>query len=163
MEQKQANQADKEIVQKNLERQSIDAPASTIEDFKEFFKKQDEGYVITLPNCNLNVRVSTPDIVNMVVNDQIPQELITVALQLKGVAPKQSVDDMDTHQLKKMVKFLDRFAADTIVYPKFTTDPENEPDKLPVSKLDLADKLFLVELINRGVKALSSFRGEQTK
>jgi hypothetical protein len=135
--------------------------AASLEDFKSHFRNAEKGYVIKLPVCGLNVRVKTPDMINMLLKDKFPQDMINVALQLKNLAPKTPVNEMGATELKKMVQFVNEFFCAVAIEPQFTTDIANNPDMFDVDMLDIGDKLIVIELINRGVEALSQFRPVQ--
>src|SRR5688572_4092211 len=82
--------------------QVVDEEESSAEDFRAYFEKSKKGYVITLPSSGLKVRTTNPDMMNMILQGKLPQEMLKQALQLKGLAPKTSIDQMSQEDLKKL-------------------------------------------------------------
>lgn len=136
----------------------VNESESSMQDFKAHFEKAKQGYVIKLPVCGLNVRVTTPDLMNMVIGENFPQEMVQSALELKGLAPKTAANEMSRDKLIKMMGFVDDFFCGAVISPKFTKDIQNNPEMIDIHLIDFQDKLVVIELINRGVDALSTFR-----
>jgi hypothetical protein len=146
------------LMDDNLKRASINEQPSSAEEFASAFKKLNEGYVIRLPKLGLNVGVKPPNFVNMFLSGNMPSGLLEMALSLKEIAPKKTVESMTNKELKDLSEFLDRFFCDSVYSPKFSINPQE--GELSVYDIDIMDKFFIFDLVNSGVEKMEFFRKE---
>lgn len=146
----------KKNVSAELSKHKTKKKVASAEDFVKHFREAQRGYNIELPVAGLVIRVSTPDITRMVLDGTLPKDLLSQALQMKGIAPKTPANEMSKEDLEKMTIFLDKFFCSAVKEPNFAVEPEE--GEVDVSLIDIADKLFIVELISRGMDAIKNFR-----
>ena len=126
---------------------------SSYEEFSNFFKEVEEGYVIALPSSGLKVRMTVPSITDMALNGQLPSELVAEAMRIQSSGGTPSIEDM-----KKFMEFLNLFFCKAVIEPKFSANPDSSKQELDVNKVDENDKTFVLNVVQKGVATLKTFR-----
>lgn len=116
----------------------------------EEFQAKAQGEVVELPGFDdepVYMRIRRPSMAHLIRTGKIPNELMSVAEKAY-----QGVEDLEEVDFAQLIELLYLFAESAVVEPPF----EEIKDLLTDSQL-----LAIYSYVQRGVRALESFRGEQ--
>lgn len=140
-----------------------------------------EGQVITLPSGNVVRCKRTMDLMTLMKAGKIPNPLsgiINSMVSRGGQMP--SMDDVGDEGVSALLGFIDKNVIESVVEPKIVPVPEPEkdedadayadrlkgwtpddPDAVPISWIDMDDRMFIFTFSQGMASDLESFREEQ--
>lgn len=127
---------------------------------KDFRKKTKEvkfdGILIKLPSESV-VRLRQPSISDMLKNGELPDHLISIALEQ---AQGSSVGKLTPERLKKSIEMIDYILINSFVEPKLV-DKNPKDDEICLSDLVDEDRDFVYQFVQGGSAQLKNFRSKQ--
>jgi hypothetical protein len=128
---------------------------SSLKDFKEHRKKLTDGVMIELPDSGLVVKVARPSLEDLILNDKVPKELITIAVKKAG-------NQLNENDLKRVIELRDFVVTKAVIEPKVVTkDPKT--DEVSIDCFSRTDKDFIFSYVEKGDEVLRLFRRKKSE
>lgn len=127
-------------------------PTSEIKKLKE---EREKGTLVELPS-GIVVSIRKPDISKMLVEGEIPSELMSIAVG------KENIDSLDPDGIKRGIELMNLMVKHSLVSPK-AVDKDPKDGEILISDLSEEDKSFIVGEAQTEVGKLKPFRSERGK
>jgi len=125
---------------------------SSLKDFKEQRQKLVEGVLVKLPDSGLTVKLARPSLEDLILNDKVPKELITIAV-------KKSAGQLNENDLKRVIELRDFVVTKALVEPKVVLKEPKE-NEVSIDCLTRTDKDFIFSYVEKGDSVLEFFRSK---
>jgi DNA-directed RNA polymerase subunit E'/Rpb7 len=125
---------------------------SSLKDFKEQRQKLVEGVLIKLPDSGLTVKLARPSLEDLILNDKVPKELISIAV-------KKSAGQLNENDLKRVIELRDFVVAKALIEPKVVLKDPKE-NEVSIECFTRTDKDFIFSYVEKGDTVLEFFRSK---
>lgn len=125
---------------------------SSLKDFKEQRQKLVEGVLVKLPDSGLTVKLARPSLEDLILNDKVPKELISIAV-------KKSAGQLNENDLKRVIELRDFVVAKALIEPKVVLKDPKE-NEVSIECFTRTDKDFIFSYVEKGDTVLEFFRNK---